>query len=34
MNLMIQPNHIYLIIKLYKNRPERFPDSNMFDYDF
>ena len=28
MNLMIQPNQICLIVKLYNNRPELLPDSN------
>ena len=30
MNLMIQPNQICLIVKLYNNRPELLPDSNDF----
>ena len=30
MNLMIQPNQICLIVKLYNNRPELLPDSNAF----
>lgn len=29
MNLMIQPNQICLIVKLYNNRPELLPDSNV-----
>ena len=28
MNLMIQPNQICLIVKLYNNRPKLLPDSN------
>ena len=28
MNLMIQPNQICLIVKLYNNRPGLLPDSN------
>ncbi len=28
MNLMIKPNQICLIVKLYNNRPELLPDSN------
>ena len=28
MNLMIQPNQICLIVKLYNNRPELLPDNN------
>lgn len=28
MNLLIQPNQICLIVKLYNNRPELLPDSN------
>ena len=28
MNLMIQPNQICLIVKLYNNHPELLPDSN------
>ena len=28
MNLMIQPNQICLIVKLYNNRPGILPDSN------
>ena len=28
MNLMIQPNQICLIVKLYNNRPELLPDSH------
>lgn len=30
MNLMIQPNQICLIVKLYNNRPGLLPDSNVF----
>lgn len=30
MNLMIQPNQICLIVKLYNNRPELLPDSNDY----
>ena len=29
MNLMIQANQICLIVKLYNNRPELLPDSNV-----
>ena len=32
MNLMIQPNQICLIVKLYNNRPELLPDSNDISY--
>lgn len=32
MNLMIQPNQICLIVKLYNNRPELLPDSNAEKY--
>ena len=32
MNLMIQPNQICLIVKLYNNRPELLPDSNDLVY--
>lgn len=32
MNLMIQPNQICLIVKLYNNRPELLPGSNVFPY--
>lgn len=35
MNLMIQPNQICLIVKLYNNRPKLLPDSNdltIFNY--
>ena len=32
MNLMIQPNQICLIVKLYNNRPELLPDSNDSGY--
>lgn len=32
MNLMIQPNQICLIVKLYNNRPELLPDSNECGY--
>lgn len=32
MNLMIQPNQICLIVKLYNNRPKLLPDSNVFAY--
>lgn len=32
MNLMIQPNQICLIVKLYNNRPEFLPDSNVVVY--
>lgn len=32
MNLMIQPNQICLIVKLYNNRPELLPDSNGLHY--
>lgn len=32
MNLMIQPNQICLIVKLYNNRPELLPDSNDMIY--
>lgn len=32
MNLMIQPNQICLIVKLYNNRPELLPDSNDLGY--
>ena len=28
MNLMVLPNQLYLIVKLYNNRPELLPDSN------
>ena len=31
MNLMIQPNQICLIVKLYNNRPELLPDSNEIE---
>lgn len=31
MNLMIQPNQICLIVKLYNNRPKLLPDNNDFD---
>lgn len=34
MNLMIQPNQICLIVKLYNNRPELLPDSNDKNYSF
>ena len=30
MNLMIQPNQICLIVKLYNNRPKLLPDSNGY----
>lgn len=33
MNLMIQPNQICLIVKLYNNRPELLPDSNVMEYE-
>lgn len=33
MNLMIQPNQICLIVKLYNNRPELLPDSNVILYE-
>lgn len=32
MNLLIQPNQICLIVKLYNNRPELLPDSNEVLY--
>ena len=31
MNLLIQPNQICLIVKLYNNRPELLPDSNVLN---
>lgn len=33
MNLMIQPNQICLIVKLYNNRPEHLPDGNGARYE-
>ena len=32
MNLMVLPNQLYLIVKLYINRPELLPDTHGFDY--
>lgn len=29
MNWMVLPNQLYLIVKLYINRPELLPDSNV-----
>lgn len=29
MNWMVLPNQLYLIVKLYNNRPEFLPDSNV-----
>lgn len=28
MNLMVLPNQLYLIVKLYNNRPELLPDTH------
>lgn len=33
MNLMIQPNQICLIVKLYNNRPELLLDCNVILYE-
>ena len=30
MNWMVLPNQLYLIVKLYNNRPEFLPDSNDY----
>ena len=29
MNLMVLPNQLYLIVKLYNNRPELLPDTHV-----
>ena len=30
MNLMVLPNQLYLIVKLYNNRPELLPDTHDY----
>ena len=32
MNLMVLPNQLYLIVKLYNNRPELLPDTHDLTY--
>ena len=32
MNLMVLPNQLYLIVKLYNNRPELLPDTHDVTY--
>ena len=31
MNLMVLPNQLYLIVKLYNNRPELLPDTHAIE---
>ena len=32
MNLMVLPNQLYLIVKLYNNRPELLPDTHEMKF--
>ena len=34
MNLMVLPNRLCLIVKLYINRPELLPDTHVLTYKF